>query len=661
MSTTLEISTVPGVRRLYLLAVASAIFCGVFCTAFVGLLLFTYHLPHRPDKLDAPPVPLATMDGIPLAASDPSYRIPASDPFNLLPTDYKEFLDLKRHLAVDKTNESLKEEIRLLDQKLRLDYFKRRNTVRFAAPFLLLAAVGFLVSVRAVGVLRRSIPVPKGDQQVKVRKDEAHRLRLGTLIVVGVSMGLVGVALGLLLVPASPFEQILIAKLAQETAVAPRGADGVPSPVVQIEEKPLTREEFLAELQKNWPSFRGANGSGISAAQNLPLKWDAKTGENVLWETKIPLPGKSSPVLWGNRLFLTGADKDKRQIFCFDTDTGKLLWQIDAPSTPDSRESFEVSEDTGYAAPTPVVDGRRVYAMFANGDIVAADFDGNVVWNKSLGIPSSTYGFSSSPALYFDRLIVQYDYGDGSEDKSKLYAFDVKSGNVVWEVPRELPNSWASPVVCKIGEQYRLITCADPFVIAYDPEDGTEIWRSKSLNADIGPSAVSLGNVVIVTNQGPQTSAIDATGTGDVSKTNILWTGRNALPDTPSPIATEKAVYTLSSQGYLTAYDPANVKNNKAMYWELGIGDGMASFYSSPLLVGELLYLFDMTEDNPQAFVIDLSQAVLDDKGSLTDESSEAMIVATNPMSEPCVASPAACDGKLFIRSDTTLFCLGEK
>ena len=161
--------------------------------------------------------------------------------------------------------------------------------------------------------------------------------------------------------------------------------------------------------------------------------------------------------------------------------------------------------------------------------------------------------------------------------------------------------------------------------------------------------------------------AIDATGTGDVTPTNILWTGIGALPDTVSPIATEKNVYTLSSQGYLTCYDPSNVRNNRAMYWELEVGGGRANFYSSPLLVGHRLYLFDKTEENPKekakpmAFVIDLSKAEVDDKGSLTDESSAAMIIAANPMSEPTVASPAALDGRLFIRSETTLFCLGEK
>ncbi len=681
MSTTLETSTVPGVRNLYRLAIVSAIVSGMFCAAFIGLLLYTFNVPYRPDKLDAmnAPVPETTVDGSPILASDPNYRIPASDPFNLLPSDFKDFLDLKRRLAADKTNEQLKTRIRELDQKLRLDFFKRRDTIRSASPFLLLAAVVFLVSVRTAGVLRRRLPIPSGDPKVKARIAENRRLQLGFFAVVAVSMTFVGFAVGLLLVPAPAFEQVLIGKLAHDTAAAaklhagremPAASTKQPTltdePVQRItgdtpKEEPLDRDKLLAELEKNWPSFRGPDGSGISKAQNLPLKWDATKDENVVWKTETPLPGKSSPILWGNRLFLTGADKEKRQVFCFDTETGKLLWTADAPSTPESAKAFEVSDDTGLAAPTAVTDGQRVYAMFANGDIVAVGFDGNVVWSKSLGIPDSSYGFSSSPALYFDRLIVQYDFGDGSEGKSKLYAFDTKTGNIAWETPRELPNSWASPIVRKIGEKYQIITCADPFVVGYDAEDGKELWRCKCLSGDIGPSPTGFGNFVVVTNQGPRTSAIDATGTGDVTKTNVLWNGSNALPDTPSPLATGKAVYTFSSQGYLTAYDPSNIKNNKAMYWELEVGGGEASFYTSPLLVGNLIYLFSMTEESPKAYIVDLSKAEIDDKGSLKEECTETMIVAANPMSEPCVTTPAAQDGRIFIRGNKSVFCFGEK
>jgi len=299
--------------------------------------------------------------------------------------------------------------------------------------------------------------------------------------------------------------------------------------------------------------------------------------------------------------------------------------------------------------------------LFSNGDLVAADFNGKVLWSKSLGIPESSYGFAASPALYFDRLIVQYDVGDGTDGKSKLYAFDVNTGNTVWETPREIPNSWASPIVKKIADHYQIVTCGDPFVIAYDPEDGKEIWRCKCLGGDVGPSPIAAGNIVFVTNQTPRTTAIDASGTGDVTATNILWQGVNALPDTPSPFADEQRFFTLDSGGYLTAYDPSNVKNKRAVFWELEIGEGTAGFYSSPLLIGNLVYLFDKTEDDPKAFVIDLSKAATDDSGTLTEEAAGAMLVASNPMPEPCVASPAVLNNRLFIRDSKTVYCIENK
>lgn len=676
MSTILEISKVPGLKRLYYLSVATATVCGLFCAIFVAILLYNYHVVSHPAvKPMAFSLQVHQLDENRPLSSDPSYRQPASDAFNLLPTDHKKFLELKTRLAADKQNESLREEIRQLDQKLRVDFFKRRETITRISPFLLLAAIVFLTSARTAGVLRRQIPVPSGEATEKARQQENRRVQFGSVAVVAVSMAMIGIAVGLLLMPSSPFEQVLEAKFQEEAdhhetarieTTAP-GASGEKPTTISVapdpvqDEAPLDRDAFLVELAENWPSFRGFDCSGTGRAENPPVQWDAVKGENILWQTEVPLPGKSSPVVWKNRVFLSGADEKKRQVFCFDTENGKLLWTADAPSTPESSAPYEASEDTGRAAPTMVVDGRRTFALFGNGDLVAVDFEGNVLWSKSLGIPISAYGFSASPALYFDRLIVQYDVSDGTDGKSKLFAFDVKTGETVWETPREIPNSWSSPMVKKIEERFQIITCGDPFVIAYDPENGSEIWRCKCLSGDVGPSPAAFGNVVYITNQGPRTTAIDATGTGDVTETNVLWRGTNALPDTPSPFAAEDRVYTFDSYGYMTAYDPKNIneKNNRAMYWELEIGGGMAKFYSSPLLVGNLVYAFDMSEEDPKAFVVDLSKAKTDDSGALDEDAAQAMIVATNPMSEPCVASPAVSGGRIYIRGEKSIFCIG--
>jgi outer membrane protein assembly factor BamB len=375
------------------------------------------------------------------------------------------------------------------------------------------------------------------------------------------------------------------------------------------------------------------------------------------------MPGNSSPVIWENKLFLTGADEETQKIFCFNIEDGKLLWEADVTRAEAKVKADEIYEDTGYAAPTPVVDGRHVYAMFANGELVAVDFAGKLVWRKSFGIPENSYGFASSPALCFDRLIVQFDDGDGSEGNSKLVALDLTTGSILWETPREdLHSTWASPMLKRIGEAYQIISCANPFVIAYNPEDGQEIWRCRCLSGgDVGPSPISLGNVVFIANESPRNTAVDSTGTGDVTTTHILWNGNNATPDTSSPLATDEYFVTISAGGFMTGYDPKviNPNNKRARYWELELGD-LSNFYSSPLRVGTYIYAFDKTKDNPRAFVIDLSKVAVGDDGMLTDESEKAMIIAENPMPEPVVTSPAMLNDRLYIRGLSTLYCIGN-
>ncbi|GHT17350.1 hypothetical protein FACS1894189_3040 [Planctomycetales bacterium] len=647
MTTVLETSPVPGVRFLYGLSLAVAFASGAFCLVFVTVLLYQYNFAYHPDIDDA------------ISSNDPSYRQGATDSFNLLPTDYKAFLTLKRQLAADKTNETLKEQIRQLDQKLRIDFFKRRQIIVRTSPFLLLAAIIFFIATRTVNILRREIPNP-------ATAPVSQKSFLAAVSILGVSMLFIGLAIGLVLVPESSFEKQLTASLVEKQLTeSPFEKQLAESPFEkQLAESLATAEPDLpiteADFTKNWVSFRGFDGNGVGQSDKPPIHWNGKTGEHIIWKSEVPMPGKSSPIIWENKLFLTGADEKKRQVYCYETDTGKLLWTTDIPETPESNKPANVSEDTGFAAPTAAVDGHRVFAVFANGDLAAVDFSGKTVWSKNLGVPESSYGYASSPAIYFDKLIVQYDVGDGSSDKSKLIAFDTKTGNVLWETLRQVPNSWSSPTIKKIGEQYQIITCADPFVIAYNPDDGKEIWRCKCLSADVGPSAVAVGNTVLVTNQSPRTTAIDATGTGDVTESKTLWRGSNALPDTPSPLATKDRFITFDSGGYLTAYDPAKIEKGKAKFWELEVGGGESSFYSSPLLVGNYVYAFDKTEDTAQAFVIDLSKSATNEDGELTEESAKAMVIAKNPMPEPCVSSPAIINNRLFIRGTKTVFCIGE-
>jgi len=671
MKTVLDTTSVPGVQLLYRLAILLAAVSGAFCILFGVVIGINYH------GLRDPHSAMTITEKEALPANTPSYRKPAEDSFNQLPNDDPRLLALRQSLAQNRQDETIKTQIRELDRNLRLNYFQHRITIHRATLLLFASAILFFVAIRTIDVLKRHIPEPNEMNQ-KSEKSGSWRFA----VVTSWLMLFVGFYLGLLLVPPSPTDHFL-ANVAAEPVVEAPGRNETPVVVSVVPSGTTTEtpaaatlpaieltEEILAQ---HWVSFRNFDGNGVGFSENPPIHWDTTTGKNIVWQVPVPLPGQSSPVIWGDKLFLTGADENSQKIFCFHTKDGELLWTADV--TNKEIVMKQPSEDVGFAAPTAVVDGRHVYAMFANGELVAVDFNGQFVWRHSFGIPDNHYGFSASPALCFDRLIVQFDDGDGGDGSeenkgnSKLVAFDLGTGNILWETAREeIPNSWPSPTIKKIGDSYQIITCGIPYVIAYNPEDGKEIWRCRCLSGggDTGPSAIALGDVVLITNTYPRTTAMDATGSGDITTTHILWHGGNALPDTVSPLATEDYFLTLDSHGYLTGYDPKEIDDRKrAKYWELEVGD-MQTFYSSPIRVGSSMYVFSKTEideargKKPMAFVIDLSKVAVDESGMLTDESAAAMIIAENPMAEPCESSPAILNNRLYIRGTHTLYCIGQ-
>ena len=670
MTTVLDATTVPGARALYRTAVVLAAVSGAFCILFCAVLAINYHGLLSPGGTATPAGETAP------PTSDPSYRVPATDSFNLLPTDYHSFLALRHALSQDRQNDEIRAQIRQLDHELRIDYFQRRTTIERTTILLIAASILFFVAMRTISVLKRQLPEP-GSLKSRKSTQGTQRGSWHFAVVTSWLMLFGGLYVGLLLAPPPQMERIFISRLVAD-ADAPSGQVPAPATTSVTREPgiPAREQETVSPgrltdeiLAQNWVSFRNFDGNGVGFSDNPPIHWDGTTGKNIIWQSEVPLPGTSSPVIWtdasgGGKLFLSGADENLQKIFCYDIDTGELLWTADVtrPEAP----MPDVYPCTGYAAPTPVVDGRHVYAMFANGELVAVDFSGNLVWRKSFGIPDNTYGFSSSPALYFDRLIVQFDDGDGSEGNSKLIALDLDTGDVIWETPRDLGNTWASPTIKRIGDSHQIITNANPYVIAYNPENGEEIWRVRCLAGDVGSTAISFGDVVLAVSD-LRVNAIDATGTGNITTTHVLWTGANSTSDTVSPLATEDYFLMLCTGGWLAGYDPTVIDptRRRARFWELEIGD-MASFYSSPLLVGTYVYMFSKTPVNeargtqPKAFVVDLSKVAVDDDGMLTEESAAAMIIAVNPMPEPVVTSPAILNNRIYIRGETMIYCIGE-
>jgi outer membrane protein assembly factor BamB len=364
------------------------------------------------------------------------------------------------------------------------------------------------------------------------------------------------------------------------------------------------------------------------------LKWNVDSGEGILWKVEVGLPGNNSAVVWKDRLFVTGADKSNREVYCFDI-SGKLLWKKPVPSTA---EPPEVNEDTGRAASTAATDGRRVYVIFSTGDLAAFDFAGNAVWTRSLGVPKNSYGHAASLCTYRNLLIVPFDQGSAKDKISKLMALDTATGKTVWETPRQVPSCWTTPIVFSWKGKPQLLTAADPFAISYDPLTGKEIWRAKCLRQDVGPSPTFVAGSAILANEYPGMSGVPVDGQGDVTD-KILWRAEDNAPDTSSPLATDEFAFTLATYGVLTCCD---IKTGEKL-WEAEFDD--TNFNSSASLAAGRIYVFSL---EGKCWALEATRE-------------KCKRLAESKLGEKCVASPAFQDGRIYIRGEKHLFCLGGK
>ena len=388
------------------------------------------------------------------------------------------------------------------------------------------------------------------------------------------------------------------------------------------------------EIRRNWPRFRGPGGLGTCAYTNIPTAWDGAAVRGILWKTPVPLPGHNSPVVWGNRIFLSGATEQRRQVFCFDAETGQLLWQRDVPTA--TTESPMVMEDTGYAAPTMAIDGRHACAIFATGDVACFDFDGRMLWSKNLGTPDSVYGYASSLEIYQNLLVIQFDQGTEADNASKLLALKIDSGALAWQSTRTVAASWTSPILIHTESGPQIVTCSTPLVIATDPM-GQQIWRVNCMGSDVAPSPVYAAGLIFVTQPYERLCAIKPVGRGDITKTNIVWTAEDGIPDICSPVANDQMVFLLSTSGTLTCYEAANGKK----LWEHDLN---ANFRSSPSLVGDRLYLLS---EEGRTFIVAAAR--------------EFREIGRANLAEPSTCSPAFMDGRIYIRGSKNLYCIGAR
>ncbi len=519
-------------------------------------------------------------------------------------------LEMKKEFGQNLDDEQLLSKIRQLDLEFRQRKIRRLDFSRKGGYLLLGSVAIMLIAIKSADTFKKKLPAP----QVLGNKDNEQLIQ-AKFSRWAAAAGLAVLGSGALI-------------LAMGTDIDYGRTAGLES----------TSYPSFEQVSQNWPGFRGPEGLGISAYTNVPDRWNGKSNEGIVWKTKIPLRGNNSPVVWEDRVFLSGGSQSELKVFCFDAVSGKLLWTgtVTSPHLRNEEEPFEVMEETGFASPTLVTDGRRVYAIFATGDIGSFDFNGKSVWTRSLGIPDSSYGYASSLAMYRNLVLIQFDQGGPEDGISRLIALDGLTGRTVWETERPVPNSWSSPIVAKIGDQFQLITCGDPWVIGYDPAKGTELWRVNCLYGDIAPSPIYSNGLIFAIEPDARLIAIRADGQGDVSKTHIAWDNDDWGPSICSPVSNGELVFQLASEGLFACY-----KNSDGT--KLYEQDLRENFLASPSLVGDKLYL--LTEKGVMLII---------------QAGPEYKELTKCELGEKCHASPAFMDGRIYIRGLEHLYCIGN-
>ncbi|QGJ72086.1 Outer membrane biogenesis protein BamB [Planctomycetales bacterium 10988] len=389
-------------------------------------------------------------------------------------------------------------------------------------------------------------------------------------------------------------------------------------------------------LAQNWPWWRGFYENGHMPGSEAPKEWT--TSEGIRWQEKLPGSGHSSPVLWQDRLYLTTAieDSEKKELLAFDRTTGKQQWQ----TTLHEGGWLGIHSKNTQASATPAIDGSRIYCAFmvtqndSSGIWVSAvDFEGNLLWQERAGPFVSQHGYGSSPILYQDLIII---LGDNASN-GFLAALSRETGEIIWRIKRPRMNNYSTPLVAKIAGRDQLIVHGAEQVISYNPNNGKEIWRYQGVAPTCANTPVYDEDHVYVSGGYPkkEVTCIRADGEGDVTETHLVWKGRKSVAYVPSMLIDEDRLYSISDNGIAICYDSATGN----IHWQERLAGATTA---SPILVGEQIYFCD-------------------EKGStyIVKASDEYELIAENFLDEAIFATPVAFEGMLYLRTESSLFCLG--
>lgn len=391
----------------------------------------------------------------------------------------------------------------------------------------------------------------------------------------------------------------------------------------------------------DWPEFRGPTGQGIVPTGTLPTTWIKD--KNVAWTQQIPGKGWSSPVVAGGRVYLTTAlssengDQSLRAL-CLDAAKGNILWQKEI-FQQHNEQAPSIHSKNSHASPTPLVHDGKLFVHFGHQGTACLDRDGKILWRNTTNRYAPVHGNGGSPIVVDDLLVFSCDGGD----KRFVVALNIVDGKTRWKTPRTVQVakkfSFSTPLLIEVGGRKQIISPGSNAVCAYDPADGKEIWRVRYDGYSVVPRPV-YGHGLLFLSSGydrPILLAIRADGKGDVTDTHVVWKTNKAAPLSPSPLLVGDELYTVSDGGVASCLDARTGE----VHWRERLG---GNYSASPLFAGGKLYF-----QSEQGM------------GVVVQAGKEFKLVAKNSLDERSLASPAAADGALFIRTETRLYRIGPR
>ena len=521
------------------------------------------------------------------------------------PLDNPALLSVKEQFDKDPVNAGKAEQVRAMDLMARKAYFSSRWQVETGSYLLLAGALMFILCQRLIADNKKISPVLPGAKQDLLLKQEKNRKYLIA-------------AASLITVTAIVSSFLLRSDLPDPTGQLSILSPGEGKSSIKAPEPDKT----------NYPSFRGQDSRGIAGGSGYSTVWNGSEGKNIEWKTEIPKSGQSSPAIWEDKIFLTGAEEKECEVYCIDKKTGKILWTGKASNFPGEPEVLpETDRDAGLAASTVAVNDKVVCAIFANGNLASFDHEGKLLWSKNIGLPANVYGYSSSLVIFENLLLVQFD----SNEKISLMGFEAETGELKWETIRKGRPVWSSPVIAYFGGKAQIVINGNPNVTSFDITTGNELWAVECMSGDVAPSLAINSTMVYSVTDYAKLAAIKG-GTG----ASIIWQDNTFTPDVSSPVATDDYLFVATGNGDVVCY---NSEKGDTL-WTHYFTD---QFYASPIIAEDKVYLLD------RSGVMHIVEA-----------GPEFKIVSEAPLGERADCTPAFSDKRIYIRGKKNLYCISK-